>query len=186
MANPNTKSTANTSVFHTFNKAYNNLKITKEQIYSNVDEIKKIRDDFEQMFMIDTAKFFTDKLITLEQDHNDDEIYRMAKLLHQKEQYHRAALMITSNNFHLKNLSARFLAAKCYFDCKEYSKSLEILNLPIDNLSFDEKGGSFNQWKSSIQLLKGHIHEALNDKELANKCFFDALVLDPFCYEAFQ
>ncbi|KAH9414831.1 anaphase promoting complex subunit cdc16 [Dermatophagoides pteronyssinus] len=186
MANSNAKSTANTSIFSTFNKVYNNMKITKEQIYSNVDEIKNIRDDFEQMFLIDTAKFFTDKLITLEQDHNDVEIYRMAKLLHQKEQYHRAALLITSNNFHLKNLSGRFLAAKCYFDCKEYSKSLELLNLPIDNLTFDEKGGSFDQWKSSIHLLKGHIHEALDDKELANKCFFDALVLDPFCYEAFQ
>lgn len=119
MANSNAQSNVNASIFNAFNDAYNSTKITKRQIYSKVDQIKKIRDDFEKMFLVDTAQFFTDKLITLE--HNDDhdndadsEIYRMAKLLHQKEQYHRAALMIISNNFHLKNLSARYLAAKCY------------------------------------------------------------------------
>lgn len=103
-----------------FNEIYNNLETTKEEIVSCTNEIEKIRDCFEEMHLDDTALFFTDKLIELKGREKPDqkELYRMAKCYFRKEHYYRGALLITNNNLHLNDLSARYLAAKCYVNIK--------------------------------------------------------------------
>ncbi|KAI7685467.1 Cell division cycle protein 16 -like protein [Sarcoptes scabiei] len=96
-------------------------------------------------------------------------------------------MIVTKNNAHLKDLSMRHLAARCFFECKEYNKALEIIGNNDDSCGFhDEMGGTFMQWRSSLELLKGYIYEALNDKDVANKCFLDALEMDINCVEAFE
>lgn len=88
--------------------------ITEKDIYDNVEQLRELRDQFEEFMLVDTAKFFTDKLITLAKQDNKEEVYRMSKLLHEKEEFHRAAFYITSRNLHQQDLSCRYLAAKCY------------------------------------------------------------------------
>ena len=92
------------------------VEISEKDIYDNVDNLREVRDQFEEFTLVDSSKFFTDKLITLVKDDNQkkEEIYRMAKLLHEKEEFHRAAFFITSRNLHQNDLSCRYLAAKCY------------------------------------------------------------------------
>lgn len=103
-----------------FNEIYNNLTTTKEDILSCTNEIEKIRDCFEEVHLDDTAIFFTDKLIELKSRDkpNHQEVYRMAKYYYRKEHYYRGALLIINNNLHLNDLSARYLAAKCYVNIK--------------------------------------------------------------------
>lgn len=95
--------------------------ITKQDVYDNVELLREVRDQLEELTLVDSAKFFTDKLITLlanDPSRVKEEVYRMAKLLHEKEEFHRAAFFITSRNLHQQDLSCRYLAAKCYVCCK--------------------------------------------------------------------
>ena len=112
--------------------------ITESSIHESIDSLASIRDKFEDLTLVDTAAFFTDKLITLYQNDTDGEddnntkreAYRMAKLLHEKEEYHRAAHFIISRNIHKSDLSCRYLAAKCYV-----SVLIKLFNL-IKNIIF--------------------------------------------------
>ena len=40
--------------------------------------------------------------------------------------------------------------------------------------------------ESSINLLRGKIYEAMENRTLAMECFFEALRQDVYCYEAFE
>lgn len=93
-------------------------KIKTEEIMSLVKEISEQRDGFIDRMMIDSAIFYTDKLVFLTKDDPENcklELYRWAKLLHEKGEYYRAAFALnTKNSYHIKDLSCRHLAAKCY------------------------------------------------------------------------
>lgn len=102
--------------------------ITAEQIDENLNLLRKVRDEFETLTMVDSALFFTDKLTTTTHHSSNcspseeveqhvtfrREAYRMAKLLHEKEEYHRAAHYLTYRDLHKVDLSCRYLAAKCH------------------------------------------------------------------------
>lgn len=193
--------------------------ITAREIEANRDLLREIRDQFEALMMVDSALFFTDKLMTAtpinstssstsraaaaggggsEEDQMEvegtgevitgrEEAYRMAKLLAEKEEFHRAAHYLTHRSLHKIDLSCRYLAAKCHYDCREFSKALEILALPVPPvISYDSEHGTLNEWQSSIELLKGHVFEVQGDREEAKKAFLGALRLNVFSYEAFQ
>lgn len=87
--------------------------IEERDLYQNINTLKNIRNEFDELTLTDTAVFFTDKLVTLT-NQSKDEVYQMAKLLLEKEEFHRAAFYITSRNLHLQDISCRHLAAKCY------------------------------------------------------------------------
>ena len=120
--------------------------ITAREIEANRDLLREIRDQFEALMMVDSALFFTDKLMTAtpinstssstsraaaaggggsEEDQMEvegtgevitgrEEAYRMAKLLAEKEEFHRAAHYLTHRSLHKIDLSCRYLAAKCH------------------------------------------------------------------------
>ena len=91
--------------------------ISESQIHENLGLLAEIRDQFEDLTLIDSAAFYTDKLITCSNEGSPSskrEAYRMAKLLHEKEEFHRAAHFITLRGIHHDDLSCRYLAAKCY------------------------------------------------------------------------
>lgn len=87
-------------------------------VISLVKDIAEYRDGAAERMMDDTAIFFADKLVSLTSDQPDTckmERYRWAKLLHEKGEYHRAAFALAvKNDYHIKDLSCRHLAAKCY------------------------------------------------------------------------
>lgn len=167
-------------------KLYPTINIDENDLHNNVDQLRDLRDQFNELMLIDTATFFTDKLLTLTSD-DKNEVYNMAKLLYEKEEFQRAAFFITSRNLHQNDLSCRYLAAKCYFDSKDYEKSLEILSIvDRDSFAFDSKHGTLNEWKSSIELLKGYVYEEMDDRDMAKKCFLQAIRHNIYCYEAFH
>ncbi|KAK2145256.1 hypothetical protein LSH36_692g03045 [Paralvinella palmiformis] len=91
-----------------------------------------------------------------------------------------------------------YLAARCHYEYREYQEALDVL---------DQSENSFLSWKvststssqddlpysipsknidSSVNLLRGKIYEALENRNLASECFREALRGDVFCYEAFE
>lgn len=91
--------------------------ISESQIHENLEQLAKLRDHFEDLTLVDTAAFYTDKLITCAKDGSASskrEAYRMAKLLHEKGEFHRAAHFIIMRGIHHSDISCRYLAAKCY------------------------------------------------------------------------
>lgn len=103
-------------------KLYPTINIDENDLHNNVDQLRDLRDQFNELMLIDTATFFTDKLLTLTSD-DKNEVYNMAKLLYEKEEFQRAAFFITSRNLHQNDLSCRYLAAKCYVCFSFYCNS---------------------------------------------------------------
>lgn len=97
-------------------------KLTVNNVQSMLSDLAQERDNAHDKMLLDTALFYSDKLISLlakDPDACKMERYRWAKLLHEKGEYHRAAFALTTkNSYHLKDLSCRYLAAKCYVSSK--------------------------------------------------------------------
>ncbi|CDS42982.2 cell division cycle protein 16 [Echinococcus multilocularis] len=123
----------------------------------------------------------------------------------------RVSCSVCSSNYY-----ARFLVAQCYFKCNEFVEALNVLEnlenfqqnlLKSTSCSFINfsnpdvqhdvalsgsdsvclpDGVSHVMLNSSVALLRGHVHEALNNIALAVNCYKEAFRLDPFCFEALE
>ncbi|KAL4220240.1 anaphase promoting complex subunit cdc16 [Mactra antiquata] len=149
----------------------------------------------------ESALFWADKLVTLSNGAVED-VYWFAQALYSTEQYHRAASCILNRNLHKTDMRCRYLAAKCQFACKEYQEALSTLNQidysasrPINirmsfnvNQSFTETevSTSNKNMESSMNLLRGQIYEAMDNRTVAMECFRSALRQDVYCFEAFD
>ncbi|VDK23292.1 unnamed protein product [Taenia asiatica] len=140
----------------------------------------------------------------------------LADVLINSGQYRRAIDLLTRNDKLWDSYYARFLVAQCYFKCNEFVEALNILeNLEnIQQNPFKLTSCSFINFSnpdaqhdvelssldpvylpdgvghvmlnSSVALLRGHVHEALNNLALAVNCYKEAFRLDPFCFEALE
>ncbi|XP_013780860.1 cell division cycle protein 16 homolog isoform X1 [Limulus polyphemus] len=161
----------------------------------NLNKYRKAVKKYINKHHYHTALFWADKVVSLNNGDCQD-IFWLAHCLFLTEQYHRAAYCIKSQNLHKVDLGCRYLAAKCHFAGKEYQEALATLDVTEANsigpntrnqepLDKSVVMGDKN-WESSIQLLKGQIHEAMDNRGLAAMCFREALHLDVYCYEAFH
>ncbi|KAL3846820.1 hypothetical protein ACJMK2_017774 [Sinanodonta woodiana] len=149
----------------------------------------------------ESALFWADKIASLSNGAVED-VYWYAQTLYLTHQYHRASHLIRSKNLDKTQLSCRFLAAKCHYECKEWQEALNILDVVENNTisqlassnSFSvtrsvnelEKDQHTNELESSINLLRGKVYEAMDNRNLAMECFREALRQDVYCFEAFD
>ncbi|VDM22440.1 unnamed protein product [Hydatigera taeniaeformis] len=134
----------------------------------------------------------------------------LADVLITSGQYRRAIDLLTRNDKLWDSQYARFLVAQCYFKCGEFVEALNILeNLEnfqqnpfkftscsfisfsnpdvhhesalssLDSVYLPD-GVSHVMLNSSVALLRGHVHESLNNLALAVNCYKEAFRLDPF------
>lgn len=155
----------------------------------------------------ESAAFWAEKVLYITNDAND--AYERARCLYNLKEYHRAAHTIKSRNLHMTSLPCLYLAAKCHYAEKDYREAFQILELPIvlasegnvnettfigrhsnrHHQQHNKQEPLYNQnksrWLGSISLLKGKIFECLDNRQMAEKCFREALHHDIFCFEAY-
>ena len=156
-----------------------------------------------------TAQFWADKVCTLSKNNAPDVLW-LAHTFYLTNQYLRAAHLLKSKGLIRINSTARYLAAKCYYECKDWRSAIEVLegdyqelkvdktfsqntNLSLNNCSIDSISdftsssvGGNRKIESATSLLKGMIYEALENRDIAVQCYKDALQHDVYCYEAFD
>ncbi|XP_052104974.1 cell division cycle protein 16 homolog [Mytilus californianus] len=141
----------------------------------------------------DSALFWADKIVSLSNG-NVDDIYWYAQTLYLTGQYHRASRLLRNKKLDKTNTSCRHLAALCHYECKEWQEALNILDL-VENNNMRQLTQSFNEshfdlvmkeTEHSINLLRGKIYEAMDNRNLAVECYREALRQDVYCFEAFD
>ncbi|XP_035828816.1 cell division cycle protein 16 homolog isoform X3 [Aplysia californica] len=147
----------------------------------------------------DSAIFWADKLVSLSDAVED--VFWYAQTMYLTGQYHRAIHLLTSKKLDKTYTACRYLAAKCYYECKEWQEALNVLDL-VDmsfsrstsminaslNDSLTDADSSFpiQNCEKSMSLLRGKIYEAMDNRSLAADCYKEALRLDVYCFEAFE
>lgn len=151
-----------------------------------------------------TAHFWADKVCSLSNNNVQDVLW-LSHTLFLMNQYLRAAQLLKSKGLIVINPVAKYLAAKCYYECKDWRAALEVLDgdnreLKIDksmassvqnssnngedfSVVFSAVGGG-RKIESATALLRGMVYEALENREIAFQCYKDALQHDVYCYEA--
>ncbi|KAH3813344.1 hypothetical protein DPMN_141799 [Dreissena polymorpha] len=166
----------------------------------NLSRLRERVKEYIDKHHYDSALFWADKLVTLSNGYVED-VYWYAQTLYHTGQYHRAAHCILNRKLHKDHICCRYLAAKCHFECHEYQEALSIVDftdnplMPINRrMSFanqsiiepDVLPLSSKSMESSINVLRGRIYEAMDNRTLAMECFREALRQDVYCYEAFD
>ncbi|XP_052785133.1 cell division cycle protein 16 homolog isoform X1 [Mya arenaria] len=175
--------------------------VTQRSVSSfNLSRLRERVKEYIDKHDYESALFWSDKLVTLSNG-NVDDVYWYAQCLYLIGQYHRAAHCILRKKLHKNHLCCRYLAAKCHYACKEYQEALNILDfaestgLPLNRrMSFANQSvhepeilpSSGKNMQSSINMLRGEIYEAMDNRALAQECYWEALRQDVYCYDAFN
>merc|ERR1712062_521577 len=124
-------------------------------------------DQYFRVHQYETALFWADKAASLSSDDPGD-VHQLAQCMYNLKQFERAAILIMKKKLHLKFDAFRYLAAKCYFSCKNWQFALDILeNTSITEKSFLSEPSipscvpSNEEVSSSLHLLKGDIYTAM-------------------------
>ncbi|XP_071085034.1 cell division cycle protein 16 homolog [Haliotis cracherodii] len=144
----------------------------------------------------DSALFWADKLVSLSGGSVED-VYWYAQTLYLTGQYHRASHLLRNKKLDKTHPSCRYLAAKCHYECREWQEALNILDMvdnthslntapPRFNLTDAETSLLIKDSENSVNLLRGKIYEAMDNRQQAAVCFQEALKQDVYCYEAFD
>ncbi|XP_046543202.1 cell division cycle protein 16 homolog [Haliotis rubra] len=144
----------------------------------------------------DSALFWADKLVSLSGGSVED-VYWYAQTLYLTGQYHRASHLLRNKKLDKTHPSCRYLAAKCHYECREWQEALNILDMvdnthslntapPRFNLTDAETNLLIKDSENSVNLLRGKIYEAMDNRQQAAVCFQEALKQDVYCYEAFD
>ena len=176
----------------------------------DLSQLRNLVRQYIDQHMYKTALFWADKVYTLSKKEPQDCLW-LAHAFFLTKQFSRAVHLLKTNGLILKNSTAKYLAARCLYEEKDFKTALETLESETnDKLDYKNlNGGTCNssvernssssgnssvftnhgnnrKLESSIALLKGMIHESFENKVLAIKCYKDALQHDVYCFEAFN
>ncbi|XP_065673013.1 cell division cycle protein 16 homolog isoform X3 [Hydra vulgaris] len=175
----------------------------------DLSQLKNLVRQYIDQHMYKTALFWADKVYTLSKKEPQDCLW-LAHALFLAKQFSRAVHLLKSNDLIIKNSAAKYLAARCLYEEKEFKAALETLESETNNnkleftiqnrgsVSVDRNSNNSSsssvfaihsnnrKLESSISLLKGMIHENFENKVLATKYYKDALQRDVYCFEAFD
>lgn len=158
----------------------------------NLSKLREKVKNYIDKHLYDSALFWADKVVSLSNGAVED-VYWYGQTLFLTGQYHRASRLLRSRKLDKTHTPSRYLAAKCHFECEEYQEALNILDM-VDNNTPHPFNQSFNESLSinskdteySVNLLRGKIYEAMDNRNLAVECFREALRQDVYCFEAFD
>ena len=173
----------------------------------NINQMRNRIRNYIDKHHYDSALFWADKLVSMTDTVED--IFWYAQTMYLTGQYHRAINLLTNKKLDKTYTSCRYLAAQCYYACKEWQEALNVLDM-VD-LSFNSRNTSmlnsslsesfietdtstsnsnssipFQNCDNSISLLRGKIYEAMDNRSLAADCYKEALRQDVYCSEAFE
>ncbi|KAL5110074.1 hypothetical protein TcWFU_003275 [Taenia crassiceps] len=147
-----------------------------------------------------SAVFWADKLVNLSKDTIKDTLL-LADVLINSGQYRRAIDLLTRND---KLWCSEFVEALNILENLDNFQhnpfkltSYSFINFSNPDVQHDAMLSSLDSvylpdginhvmLNSSVALLRGHVHEALNNLALAVNCYKEAFRLDPFCFEALE
>jgi len=149
--------------------------------------------DYIETLRYQTALYWAEKAVTVSNGQVED-VYLLAKCMHFCTQYHRAANLITSLKLDQKHLSCKHLAALSLYEAKMYSEALGLLEVDFEWKDLPAKScvdsaspfPSSENLRSSLYLLRGKIHEAMDNRIPAIEDYKTSLKLDVCCNEAFE
>lgn len=156
-----------------------------------------------------TALFWAEKIVVIG-DYQPKDIYWQAQCMFLLREYHRAAHIIKMRGLEKTNIFCHHLIVECYYEAKEYSEAMDLLNsidlgYLSDSISSDGNevvnpddtalqilvtvdvdgiGPTKAEVISAIFLLKGKIFEAMDNRNMAMNCYIEALHLNVYCTEA--
>lgn len=157
----------------------------------DIAQLRNLVRQYIDKHLYKTAQFWADKAVSLSNGDVQD-VYWFAQTLFLTGQYQRAAHVLTSKGLLQNNLSCRYLAAKCYAECKQWQEALNILEMDSkelvgkDLLAVDGAVPGAKKLESATCLLKGMVYEALDNRIPAAECYKEALRQDVHCFEAFD
>ena len=93
----------------------------------NLTQIRNLVRQYIDIHIYETALFWADKVCTLSKNDSQDVIW-YAHCLYLTKQPLRAAQILKSRGLTSNNLLGRYLAAKCFVECKEWKSALDILD----------------------------------------------------------
>ncbi|XP_057371706.1 cell division cycle protein 16 homolog isoform X1 [Daphnia carinata] len=143
-----------------------------------------------------TALYWAEKAVTAS-DGSFQDVYMLGKCMFFCKQYHRAAKLITQAHLDEKHLNCKHLAAQCLYEAQMYAEALQLLkndHMWNDTGLRNQKpqlgdSTSLSQQHSvhsSMYLLRGKVHEAMDNRIPAIEDYKMALKLDVYCSEAFE
>ncbi|XP_076067974.1 cell division cycle protein 16 [Oratosquilla oratoria] len=166
-----------------------------ENMELRLDRFRKIVKNYIERHHYTAAVFWADKVVSLSGSAPVD-VYWLAQSYFLTKEFHRAILLLTSHKLAKQNATCRYLAARCHYEVKEYHEALDLLDGLENNSRSGEKASTPTlslpeidntlSVDCSIQLLKGYIYEANDNRSLAAESFRAALQADPLCFEAFH
>lgn len=92
----------------------------------NLSQFRNLVRQYIDIHLYDSALFWADKVCTLSKNSSQDVIW-LAHCLFLTKQPLRAAQILKSKGLTASSLIARYLAAKCFVECKEWRSALEVL-----------------------------------------------------------
>lgn len=162
----------------------------------DIAQLRNLVRQYIDKHLYKTALFWADKAVTLSNGDVQD-VYWLAQTLFLSGQYQRAIHALKGRELLQTNLACRYLAAKCYAECRQWQEALDVLEMAKeaeikelgdkDSFSGDSfmLGGS-KKLESAICLLRGTTYEAMDNRSLATDCYKESLRHDVHCYEAFD
>ena len=93
----------------------------------NLTQIRNLVRQYIDIHLYESALFWADKVCTLSKNDSQDVIW-YAHCLYLTKQPLRAAQILKSRGLTSSSLLGRFLAAKCFAECKEWRSALDVLD----------------------------------------------------------
>ena len=165
----------------------------------DLSQLRNLVRQYIDNHLYETALFWADKVCSLSKDDPQDIIW-LAQSMFFAGQHRRAANLIKREGLISRSPFCKYLAAKCFAECKEWEKVLEVLegdykdsklslfNGQIESPKIENIPSPGRKIESAIWLLKGMAYEGLetNARDLAADAYKEALSQDVYCFEAFE
>ncbi|XP_037087865.1 cell division cycle protein 16 homolog [Pollicipes pollicipes] len=142
--------------------------------------------------MYQAACYWADKVFSLSGEATED-LVTLAHCYLLIKQPQRAVQLVRSSGLHRTHDECRYLAARGLYETRAFQEALAVLQPELEEspagrvplLDIAEVGGGRDE-PAHLLLLKGRVHEALENRPVAAQCYRAALMADVLCHEAFD
>mmetsp|Transcript_25724 Transcript_25724/g.45680 ORF Transcript_25724/g.45680 Transcript_25724/m.45680 type:complete len:556 (+) Transcript_25724:138-1805(+) len=155
-----------------------------------VEQLQKVRHLVEvciHQHQYDSAVFYADKLTTLSGGDLDD-MFLLAQAYYFKKEYRRAVHFMKENFLIKSSIRFALLAAQCLAEMKDWEECLSVIGedekSAVEKFIPVETDDAEMSTIASIQLTRGKVYEALENRERAVRWYKAALSTDRKCFEA--
>lgn len=154
--------------------------VEMDEVCSVLTTLRGLVKRYKDSQQYSSAEVWADKAVTLS-NHTPCDVIDLAQCYYLTSQYHRAAHLLKLHKLDRDAGSGTYLAARSYHAANQHQQAAEILDATSQAYSPGD-----HKMESAIQVLRGDIYEALDNRLQAEHCYKEALKKDVFCYSAFH